>query len=508
MSRNREVSSARRYHDRTAHSPESIRRSSHGLDWEIKPLPFKVYPALEAVRLPTDLLALGTDTFSALSGDAPLATGVPLDLERLAALLFFSAGVTRVKHYPGGAEVHFRAAASTGALYQTEAYVVAGEVSGLEPGVYHFNPGDFRLRRLRAGDFRGAVALATADEAVAAQPASVILSAIYWRNTWKYQARGYRHLFWDSGTLLSQLLAAARALELPARLVEGFVDAQLNALLGLEVEKEATLVVVPLGHAGRSAPPPPAVTQLQPEVIPLSAREVDYPLLREAYEDSTLDSEAEIEDWRAARGQVLHSDIVGMPDLTPLPASRAASGRSLGETIARRGSTREFSGEAITAEELSSALAHATRAFPSDVPDGLVDLYLNVHAVTGLEPGAYVYHRAAHALTRLRTGDVRAASAFLCLEQPLGGASSATVFFLSDLTGVLERWGNRGYRAANLEAGLIGGRLYLGAYAQHFGASGLTFYDRAVVEFFSPHAAGKDALFVTALGRSRKPAAP
>ncbi len=109
---------------------------------------------------------------------------------------------------------------------------------------------------------------------------------------------------------------------------------------------------------------------------------------------------------------------------------------------------------------------------------------------------------------RLRAGDVREASAFLCLEQALGGTSSATVFFLADLARVLERWGNRGYRLVNLEAGLIGGRLYLGAYGQRFGASGLTFYDRAVVEFFSPHAAGKDAIFVTALGRSAKIPAP
>ena len=178
------------------------------------------------------------------------------------------------------------------------------------------------------------------------------------------------------------------------------------------------------------------------------------------------------------------------------------AGRPLAETIAKRGSTREFSGEAITAEALSSALHHATRGFPADVPAGLVDLYVNVHAVTGIEPGAYAYDRGAHGLVRLRAGDVREASAFLCLEQALGGTSSATVFFLADLARVLERWGNRGYRLVNLEAGLIGGRLYLGAYGQRFGASGLTFYDRAVVEFFSPHAAGKDAIFVTALGRS------
>jgi SagB-type dehydrogenase family enzyme len=481
-----------------------VRRSEHRLDWDIKPLPFKIYPALDAVALPTELLPLEADTLTTLRPEPSVPAPAALDLERLATLLFFSAGVTRVKRYPGGAEVHFRAAASTGALYQTEAYVVAGEVAGLAPGVYHFNPGDFRLRRLRAGDFRGAVALAAADEAVAAQPASVILSAIYWRNTWKYQARGYRHLFWDAGTLLAQLLAAARALDLPARVLEGFADAQVNGLLGIEAEKEAALVLVPVGQAGRSAPPPPAVTPLAPEVVPLSTRQVDYPLLRDAYDSSMLESEAEVLDWREGSGPAPHPGNVVFQDLTP---PRGVAGRGLGETIARRGSSREFSGEAISAEELSSALFHATRGFPADVPGGLVDLYLTVHAVTGLEPGAYAYDRAAHRLARLRAGDVRATAAFLCLEQPLGGASSATVFFLSDLARVLDRWGNRGYRAANLEAGLIGGRLYLGAYAQRFGASGLTFYDRAVVDFFSPHAAGKDALFVTALGRSRKPAA-
>ena len=61
---------------------------------------------------------------------------------------------------------------------------------------------------------------------------------------------------------------------------------------------------------------------------------------------------------------------------------------------------------------------------------------------------------------------------------------------------------DRGYRLVNLEAGLMGGRAYLSAYGQGFGASGLTFYDREVVKFFSPAASGADAIFVTALGRS------
>ena len=62
--------------------------------------------------------------------------------------------------------------------------------------------------------------------------------------------------------------------------------------------------------------------------------------------------------------------------------------------------------------------------------------------------------------------------------------------------------GNRGYRAAQLEGGIRGGQIYLAAYAQRFGASGLTFFDDEVIEFFSPHASGKSVLFLTAIGRS------
>ena len=485
-----------------------MRRSGNRLDWENKPLPFKIYPGLEPIRLPTELPVPALDTFAALAPEEIVSPSAPLDLERLAALLYFSAGVTRVKTYGGGAQIHFRAAPSTGALYQTEAYVVAGAVEGLPPGVYHFGPGDFSLRRLRAGDFRAAVATAAADDRVATRPASLIFSAIYWRNTWKYGARGYRHLFWDAGTLLAQLLATARALGVPARLVTGFVDAELNGLLGLDPAREGALVVVPLGAPGALAPLAPVITPLALDVVPLSSREVDYPLLRDAYDNSTLESEAEVSDWRD-RGQVLKYDIPRVaprPDVSFDVVFQDLTPRALGETIAKRGSTREFSGEAVPVEALAGALWHATRGFAADVPAGSVDLYVNVHAVTGLPPGAYAYDPVAHGLAQLRAGDVRKTSAFLCLDQDLGGASSATVFFLADLARVLERWGNRGYRLANLEAGLIGGRLYLGAYGQRFGATGLTFYDREVVDFFSPHAAGKDALFVTALGRARKAA--
>ena len=74
------------------------------------------------------------------------------------------------------------------------------------------------------------------------------------------------------------------------------------------------------------------------------------------------------------------------------------------------------------------------------------------------------------------------------------------MFFLANLRRVLERFGNRGYRAAQLEAGIIGGKLYLAAYALGLGATGLTFFDDDVIDFFSPHAEGKSVMFLVALG--------
>jgi SagB-type dehydrogenase family enzyme len=136
-------------------------------------------------------------------------------------------------------------------------------------------------------------------------------------------------------------------------------------------------------------------------------------------------------------------------------------------------------------------------------PDSTLNhLYVIALAVEGLPPGAYVYHRDREALELLKEGDFRREGGFLGLEQELPADAAADIFFLTDLKKVLDRFGSRGYRAAELEAGVMGGKLYLAAYAQRLGATGLTFYDDEVTEFFSPHAAGKSVMFLMALGRS------
>ena len=116
-------------------------------------------------------------------------------------------------------------------------------------------------------------------------------------------------------------------------------------------------------------------------------------------------------------------------------------------------------------------------------------------------PGAYFFRRGRNTLELLKEGEFRAEAYHLGLEQALPGDACVDIFFLADLERILKRYGNRGYRAVQLEAGAIGGRIYIAAYAQRLGATGLTFFDDDVVNFFSPHAKGKSAIFLLAIGR-------
>src|ERR1700687_4380140 len=276
--RNRDIQAAWKYHDGTKHSHWSIRNNPHFLDWANRPLPFKIYPQIESFPLPQDVSQTGVAALSAISQPVPIspADSMPT-LQDLAHILYFSAGITKQRAYVGG-EIYFRAAACTGALYEIELYIVTGDLRGLDAGVYHFNPADVSLQPLRKGDFRGNLARATAMEPdVAHAPATIVCTGTYWRNAWKYGARTYRHFGWDNGTLLANMLAVSSASGLPAEIVLGFVDSEVNCLLDLDTRLEVSLCLVPIGRTSeRSLPPPTEAPALGLETIPLSQHEVEY----------------------------------------------------------------------------------------------------------------------------------------------------------------------------------------------------------------------------------------
>ncbi len=510
--RNQDTQAAWNYHNGTKHPDGALLDAAHVYERSLRPLLFKVYTDLPPTPLPLDATPRDVPVLDAIATSAAAATTHrPVDLPTLTRLFYFSAGITKHLTYrPTGATIPFRAAATTGALYHIEVYLVCGAIPGLDAGVYHLDPQGPSIRQLRHGDYRQVLLEASGREpAVAQAPAVLVFTDVFGRNAIKYRARTYRHAFWDSGTMLANTLAIAAAHQLSAKVVAGFVDAAVERLLDLDPLRELPLALVPIGAAPNTAPPhAPPLTTLNLAVQPIAAREIDAPAIRAIHAASALADPESVVAWRGTSPQ--QQPLPPRGPLIPLQplAPEALPHDSVEEVIVRRGSTRRFAPDAITFAQLSTLLHGSLLGIPADFiePPGVTlnEVYLTVHAVEGLEPGAYVLRRDEWALELLKHGAFRATSGYLGLEQDLPADASANIFFLANLEPILARWGNRGYRAAQFDASIAAGRMYLAAYAQRFGATGLTFYDDAVIDFFSPHAQGKSVMFMIAVGHKAR----
>ena len=138
----------------------------------------------------------------------------------------------RTRRDYGGGTIHWRAYSSAGALFPVEAYVASAG------GLYSFDPLTPGL--VRIGDDVRELLGVSGEEIV-------VLTGIHARTGWKYMERGYRHVWWDAGTMLANLLALAAAEGLEPRLYTAFVDAEVNEALGIDGEHEYALALLALG---------------------------------------------------------------------------------------------------------------------------------------------------------------------------------------------------------------------------------------------------------------------
>ena len=177
---------------------------------------------------------------------------------------------------------------------------------------------------------------------------------------------------------------------------------------------------------------------------------------------------------------------------------------SIEDVVQRRASTRRFARKPMPFADLSVIIDRATQGIPADFLNGphgqLNDIYAIVNRVEGLPSGAYFVRGGDRTVELLKPGDFSAKAAHLTLDQDLGGDASVTFFFMVRLESMYAAYGNRGYRVAQMEAGIIGGKMYLASYALKRGATGLTFYDDDVTEFLSPQAAEKSCMLVVSIG--------
>ena len=241
-----------------------------------------------------------------------------------------------------------------------------------------------------------------------------------WRNAIKYQAREYRHAFWDSGTILANTLAIAAAHQLTARIITGFVDTLVSRLLDLDPLREQALALIPIGAAPRtSRPAAPPLNALNLAVQRVSDREIDQPAIRAMHAASALPTPDSVAAWRSATPRLQPRPSGSLIPLQPF-VGEALPADPIEKVIVRRGSTRQFKRAPITFAQLSTVLYQSLQGIPADFiePPGmaLTEVYLTVHAVEGLVPGAYVLQRDAWALELLKSGDFRETSGYLGLE--------------------------------------------------------------------------------------------
>ena len=407
---------------------------------------FKRYAqSLPRVQLPRNLPSTTAPAVAVLAGTADVAH-TDLDLPNLSRLLHLSAGVVRTTERPYATWL-FRAAGSAGGRFPLELYVAVPEGMEVPAGVHCYDPLDHALVQVGPPP-RGAA------------PA-VVVTGVPWRTGWRYRERGYRHVFWDAGTMLAQLLVVADSAGLTGLLHSRFPDAAVAALVGADGVHEFPVAVVVLGDG------PPALVASGPAVLgEVDADPVEFPLATAA---------------QRAGGR----DTLGPPWGRGDPVEVSVEGTDPVEAVVlARGSQRRMDGtRGLPHDLLHTCLRVALRGVP--VPHFVV-----VHDVEGQPPGIY---RLPDLSTPVRPGSMRDELYRVCLNQDLARDAAFVVIAATDV-GALD---DREYRDAQLAAGLVEGRLHLLAYGLGASASGMTFIDSEV-----PALLGEplDALLFTCVG--------
>lgn len=430
--------------DEPADDPRIV-RGFEPLDRARFPFFFKRYPSgLPRVPLPRDLPRTSATALAVLAGTADVASA-ELDLPALSRVLHLSAGVVRTADTPVTTWL-FRAAGSAGGRFPLEVYAVVPEGHAVPAGVHWYHPLDHALVQVGPAPSGTAPAL--------------VVTGVPWRTGWKYRERGHRHVYWDAGTMLSQVLAVADSAGLGAELYTRFPDASVAQLVGADGVHEWPVAVVAFGDGAPALDAGGAAAAGDVDAEP-----IEFPLVTAAQ--------------RAG-----DRDVLGSPWARGAPVDVPAESDTVEEVVLTRSSQRLMDRRrGLPERTLRIAVSVALRGI--GVPHFVV-----VNDVEGLAPGVY---RWPDLETPTRAAELRDELYRVCSEQDLPADAAFVVIGAIDLTTL----DDREYREAQLAAGLVEGRLHLLAYALGASASGMTFVDSEVPELLGE---ALDGLLFTCVG--------
>ena len=209
------------------------------------------------IPLPGDNLALETPALPSVAGQPSSPRGdVGPEHPGAAALLF-------LRRHPQGAGCGRRARSTTGPPHPPGRFTPP-RLTPFAPACRGWTQGSItslpnRSRCGSCGRATTGVILADAaggDAAIAGAPVTIVFTSVFWRSSWKYRSRGYRYCHWDNGTVAANLLSAATAASgLPGKVVLGFVDHEVDRLIGADSHQEASICLVPVGTHREAARP-------------------------------------------------------------------------------------------------------------------------------------------------------------------------------------------------------------------------------------------------------------
>jgi SagB-type dehydrogenase family enzyme len=510
MSAIHELPTAVVYHEETKYSEQELRRNPRELDWSKQPAPFKDVVSERKVDLVPWLPFKRNPFTSAPLPDAVETVGPKPGLAEISRLLFFTYGVTAVLETPLGRRP-LRAAPSAGALYPAEVYVATRGVDGLPDGVHDYQVRDHSLVTLWDGDFWAEFTrFAYGHEAIEKSRLLVIFSGVFERSAWRYEERAYRRILLDTGHALGNLECYAPVEKLLVYPISGFCDEALNSLLFFDAEEEGALMVCAIASEKDLAGVRVRPSSVYPSrVVPTPARTPREGLLRRLHAASSIPPGETFAEGRLPDAGALERPHADKP-ATPLPAAPLEFPVEL--TIVRRRSTRAFTGGSLPARTLGDVLGYAYELAtpkPDEADRGLsrvfdpslIETYVIVHAIEGVEPGVYYYAPGGRELRLVKKGRFREQTRHFCLGQALGGDAAAVVVHVSNLLEALAKYGERAYRYLHLDAGLLGQRMNLAATATESGATGIGgFFDD---EFNALLGLGREhiVVYVTCLGK-------
>lgn len=417
------------YHASTKHSYNSVRTNPNRIKWEDQPSTYKNYP----------------DSYKRIK----------FDLENEEDnFLYHIAGLTAKKSYPSG-EYYLRINPSAGALYPNELYFQSRGIEGREDGIYHYEVSSSSLTLLKK---------ITEEEGMepyfgyktAMRGYLFLVSAVYYRSSWKYKNRALRYCLLDAGHLLGSIEASALLKPHAVQMVYIIEREKLNRMFGFE-EREWFLagctMAVPL--------PGQEVSALEFELpyVDGSRTFEKNPLIEQAYNETITMQECKRE--------------VRAPKFT-------YNTNKLKETIFTRRSQRGFQEGAITKGQFNYIMDAIHQPILSDCDED-VSIYIVVNRVLDMPLGLYKEGKY------MEYGDFGRKAGYLSLEQYSLSMQGAVAFFLTSK--------GKNYQALYQKAGIIGHRLYVASLYMGIGCSGIgAYYDDEVNTFV-----GNDEMVLYAL---------